>query len=188
MSKISHFVAGAALAALGIVGSSPARAQTTAQDSVLRFDFSLGRHTTSGGLIDYKTGAMADVLLALGVHEQPGWETVVAIGVGGVIGGFGDRCLIRPEGGCAPQANFGVWNVLIGGDASLGGAAVRGLVGPAYYTGGGGRSFGAEGRLDLSSPTLAHVGLGPMLRATWLPSHGGQRFVAWAIGGSLIFR
>jgi hypothetical protein len=186
MLKFTHLLAGT-VAALA-VGASPARAQTTAQDSVLRLDVTVARHEMSGGLIDYRTGGMLDALLALGVHDQPRWETVVAIGGGGVAGGFGDRCLIRPDGGCAPQANFGFLNLLIGGDVSLGGAALRGLAGPAYYTGGGAHSFGAEVRMDLSSPTVAHVGLGPMVRATWLPSHGAQRFVAWAVGASVVFR
>jgi len=187
MSKISHLFAGA-VAALMIVGASPARAQTTAQDSVLRLDVTLGGHAMHGGLIDFGDGAMLDALLALGVRDRPRWETVVAIGGGGVAGGFGDRCLVRPDGGCAPKANFGVLNVLIGGDFSVGGAALRGFVGPALYNGDEGHGFGPEVRLDLSSPTLAHIGLGAMTRATWLPSYGGQRFVAWAFGGSLIFR
>lgn len=187
MSRISHLLAGA-LAALAVVVSSPACAQTTAQDSVLRLDVTLGGHTMRGGLIDFSDGAMLDALIALGVHDRPGWETVVAIGGSGVAGGFGDRCLVRPEGGCAPKANFGVLNLLIGGDVSLGGAAIRGLVGPALYNGGEGHAFGPQIRIDLSSPTFAHIGLGAMTRATWLPSYGGQHFVAWAFGASLLFR
>lgn len=188
MSVISRLVAGTVVALLAIAGASPARAQTTAQDSVLRLDVTLGGHRMQGGLIDFGDGAMLDALLAVGVHDQRRWETVVAIGGGGVAGGFGDRCLVRPEGGCAPKANFGVLNLLIGGDVSLGGAALRGLFGPAVYHGGEGYAFGPEVRIDLSSPTFAHIGLGAMTRATWLPSYGAQHFMAWGFGASLLFR
>jgi len=62
------------------------------------------------------------------------------------------------------------------------------LVGPAAYDGAKARSAGAQLRVDFASPTLAHLALGAMGRATLLPSHNGQSLVAWAAGLSLAFR
>lgn len=176
------------VAVLLVVSSSGAHAQTASVDTNPRLDVTIARHTMSGGTIDYRTGGMLDLLLAVPVHNAPTWKAVVAIGGGGVFGGTGDRCLFLPDGTCAPQANFRVLDALVGADMSVGGAALRGLVGPAYYAGNDRHAIGAQGRIDVSSPTLAHFGLGAMLRATWLPSYVDQHFIAWAIGGSLVIR
>lgn len=153
-----------------------------------RLDLTLGRHTTSGGFIDYRTGVLFDLLGASEVRSESLWNWVVGIGAGLVGGGFGDRCLISPRGGCAPQGNFFAGNLLSGVDVPLGRASARALIGPAVYAGAGATSLGLQGRADVTSPPLAHCGLGLMLRITVLPSHAADRLVAWAMGGSVTLR
>lgn len=151
-------------------------------------DVTMARHTIAGGFVDYRTGALLDVLIAGDVRPAARWTWIAAGGVGGVLGGFGDRCLFKPDGGCAPQANFVAGSLLGGVHVPLSEFAVRALAGPALYSGADARSVGLQGRLDLLGPTFLHLGLGAMARATLLPSHGGDRLVAWALGGSLVIR
>ena len=166
----------------------PARAQDVPSHRTAVLDLTMARHAVNGGFIDYRNGAMLDVLAAGTVRSSPRAAFIAAVGAGVVVGGFSDRCLSRPDGGCAPLGNFVVTNVLAGADLSLGQSSMRVLLGPALYNGAGASSLGAQVRLDLISPPLVHVGIGPMLRATVLPSHGGDLLVAWAVGGSLVIR
>ena len=167
---------------------SAAQAQRTHHESAA-LDLSLARHTIRGGFIDYRTGALLDLLLAGELRSDRRWAWVAAGGGGVVFGGYGDRCLIRPDGGgCAPHGNFVALNLLTGANVRLGAAGARALIGPALYNGAGESSVGAQARLDVFSPALARIGLGAMLRATVLPSHDGARLVAWAIGGSIVVR
>ena len=174
-------------ALIALVASTTAAQQSTLHRTPV-LDLTIAGHKVSGGLIDFRTGPSLDVLAAGAVRSTPRWAIVGALGAGFEFGGFGDRCLVRPTGGCAPKGNFVVTNLLGGVDLPIGGASARMLLGPAIYNGAGDTSLGLQTRLDLSSPTLAHLGLGAMLRATMLPSHGGESLVAWAVGGSLIIR
>ena len=170
------------------LSASVARAQHV-KHRTPALDLTLARHTVSGGFIDFRDGAMLDLLAAGELRSAPRWAWVAAGGASVILGGLGDRCLIRPDGGgCAPQGNFVAVSLLSGAQVALGPAGARALVGPALYNGAGDSSLGAQGRVDLLSPALAHVGLGVMARATVLPSHGGARLVAWAIGGSATIR
>jgi hypothetical protein len=175
-------VAGVVVALLATT-AAPQHAQSLRTPAL---DLTLGRHTLSGGLFDYHTGAFADLLVAGAVQSGTRWSVIAAGGGGAVVGGFGDRCLLRPGGGCAPKANFAIGNVLAGAGLSLRMISARALVGPAIYQYEGGKSLGAQGRLDLAATTVAHVGFGVMLRATLLPSLAGQRVLAWAVGGSIV--
>jgi hypothetical protein len=172
--------------ALIAFAASTAAAQQADLHRTPVLDLTLARHQVSGGFVAFRTGASADLLVAGALRSTSRWALVGAAGGSAVVGGFGDICLIRPDGGCAPKANFVVANVLAGVDAKLGSASTRVLLGPALYDGADDSSVGAQIRVDLSSPTLEHVGLGAMFRATVLPSHDSQSLVAWAIGGSLI--
>src|SRR5437763_17013372 len=96
------------------LAAATAGAQQTSRDRGAEVDLTLGRHVVSGGLIDFRDGAMADVLISGAFTTAPRWSLVGAIGGGGVVGGMGDRCLLRPGGGCAPQANFVTADLLIG--------------------------------------------------------------------------
>jgi hypothetical protein len=174
------------LIATAMLATSVCAAQPTHRTPVI--DLSFARHGIDGGFIDYRNGAMADLLAAGDLHRAGQSSIVLAGGASAVLGGFGDRCLIRPTGGCAAQGNFVAFDLLTGIDREIGPASGRALVGPAVYSGAGATSLGAQGRLDLVSPTFAHVGLGIMLRATVLPSHAGDRLVVWAAGGSLVIR
>ena len=183
--RFSVFWIGATVLSLS---ASVARAQHV-DHRTPAFDLTLARHTVSGGFIDFRDGAMLDLLAAGELRSEPGWGWIAAGGASVILGGLGDRCLIRPDGGgCAPQGNFVAVSLLTGAQIPLGPAAARALVGPALYNGAGDSSIGAQGRVDLLPPALAHVGLGVMARATVLPSHGGARLVAWAIGGSATIR
>jgi hypothetical protein len=152
------------------------------------FHVTLGRHQVNGGLVDFRKGAMADVLAAFPLREKSRWNLVGAIGAGAVFGGFGDRCLLKPGGGCAEKANFTTFNALVGGENAFGTGAMRALVGPAIYNGAGDTSLGAQARVDLSVAIIARLGVGLMARATFLPSHNGQSLTTWAAGGSVSFR
>jgi len=152
------------------------------------FDITVGSHTVKGGLIDFRTGGLFDVLATGRVRASPQRAVVAGLGVSTVLGGFGDRCLITPSGGCAGQGNFVIVNALVGVDKALGAGSGRLLIGPAVYDGADAHSVGVQGRVDLTSPARAHLAFGLMGRATVLPSHNGQSLVAWATGVSLAFR
>jgi hypothetical protein len=177
------------LIAAGVIalGASIARAQQPGPHRTPVLDLTVARHTVSGAPFNHNPGGSLDLLAAVPLRSTPRWALVAAAGGGFVVGGFGDSCLITPSG-CAPKANFVVANVLAGADVNLGGASARVLLGPALYNGEDDTSVGAQLRVDLSSPSLAHVGLGAMFRATMLPSYAGESLLAWAIGGSLIVR
>jgi len=151
-------------------------------------DITLGLHYVTGGLIDFRDGGLLDVLATGRIRAAPRRAVVAGVGVSGVAGGFGDRCLLTPSGGCAGKGNFIVLNALVGIDQALGTASGRLLIGPAIYDGAKARSAGVQGRVDLTSPARAHLALGAMGRATLLPSHNGQTLIGWAAGVSLAFR
>lgn len=177
-------------AVLIIVGGvTPAAAQHARQGAL---DLTLGSHYTAGGAIDYRQGLLADVFAAARLHHTERWSAVGGVGLSGVAGGFGDRCLLVPrsDGGsdCAPQANFVAVSMLGGGTTSLGGGSARLMVGPSYYSGGDEHGLGVQTRVDLTSADVAHFAIGVMGRVTWLPSFGGQSLRTSAIGVSLSLR
>ena len=113
---------------------------------------------------------------------------VAAGGVGVVVGGKWEVCVIQPDGSCAAHASFLVVDALVGAAKPIGGVSARALVGPALYSGANDTSVGVQGRLDLNAPTSTNFGLGAMLLATVLPSHDGERLTLWAVGASITFR
>lgn len=174
--------------ALAALGAPVALAQSPRGTGA---DVTLARHSVRGGFLGYRTGLHAGALFAVPLRPARTESLLLGFGGGAVVGGFGDRCLFGPGGpgaGCAPKANFVVVDLLVG--TTIPGAAglARAFAGPAFYAGGGGRSVGVQGRVDLTAPAMAHLGLGAMLRGTYLPSHGGDRLLAWAAGGSLTLR
>jgi len=177
-----------AACAFAALAPSVARAQDTPTHRTAPLDLTIARHTVSGGFIDYRSGGLLDVLVAAPVRSASHAAFIAAAGVGVVVGGFGDRCLIRPSGGCAPKGNFVVANALAGADVALAAWSARLLVGPALYRGAGASSLGIQTRLDLISPPVARIAIGPMVRATVLPSHGGESLLAWAAGASIAIR
>ncbi|MHB8838760.1 MAG: hypothetical protein ACYC7F_07380 [Gemmatimonadaceae bacterium] len=148
----------------------------------------VGRHFSPRAILDDATGALLDVLAAGRVRSMARGSIVAAGGVGVVMGGTVDDCQLRPDGTCAPKANFFIVDALAGAAMPVGQLTVRALAGPTLYSGADDTSLGVQGRLDLNAPMSTHVGLGAMLRATVLPSHGGEQLTLWAVGGSLTFR
>ena len=165
--------------------AKPLRAQVRSGGG---FDVTLGQHIINGGFVEFRRGMMLDALGAIPVRASPKRSVIVAAGAGGVLGGNADSCLLRPDGGCAPKGNFGFVNALGGVALPLGNTTLRALAGPAIYDGGGDTSIGLQARIDFSAPLLVHFGIGAMLRATVLPSHGGDRLTMVAFGGSLTLR
>jgi hypothetical protein len=151
-------------------------------------DITLGIHNVTGGLIDFNPGGLLDVLATGRIRAAPRRAIVAGGGASLVAGGFGDRCLRTPSGGCAGKGNFVIVNALVGIDQALGSASGRLLIGPALYDGAKARSAGVQARVDLTSPVRAHLALGAMGRATLLPSHNGQTLIGWAAGVSFAFR
>jgi hypothetical protein len=151
-------------------------------------DITLGLHAVTGGFIDFRTGALLDVLATGRIRAASRRAIVAGGGASTVVGGFGDRCLLTPSGGCAGKGNFVVVNALVGIDQALGAASGRLLIGPALYDGAKARSVGVQARVDLTSPVRAHLALGAMGRVTLLPSHNGQTLIGWAAGARLAFR
>lgn len=118
-----------------------------------------------------------------------GWSMVAAGGVGVIwCGTTTDVCLMRPDGDCAPKGKFVAAEALVGVAKPIGRVSARVLAGLALYNGADDTSLGVQARLDVNAPASTHLGLGGMLRATWLPSHGGARLTMWAAGGTLTFR
>lgn len=148
----------------------------------------VGRHSTPGGKIDDRAFILLDVLVAGRVRTMSRWSIIAAGGVSYTPGPNMDICITQPDGTCARRPDFTVVNALAGVAKSVGRFSVRTLAGPALYSGSADRSLGLQGRLDLSSSASRHVGLGAMMRATFLPSHGGERLFPWAVGGSVTFR
>jgi len=177
---------------------SAVRAQATQPHRTSVLDLTLGSHNVSGAVFDYRRGGFADLFVAGAVRSTPARALVAGVGVGAIMGGFGDRCLLRPDGSCAPQANFIATSALAGIDVPLGEGSGRLLVGPALYTGNDNRSVGFQARMDLSLPALAHVGLGGMARMSVLKSttdrtdvnqrYTGEWFRAVAMGVSVFVR
>lgn len=175
----------AVLAVAALLCSADAQAQHRGDGGLT---VTLGRHSVRGGLIDYRNGSLLDILAAGRVRTMHRWSMVAAGGVGVIVGGTTDRCLMRPEGGCAPKGNFVAVEALVGVAKPIGRVSARVLAGPALYNGADDKSLGVQARLDLNASASTHLGLGGMLRATWLPSHGGDRLTMWAAGGTLTFR
>ncbi|MHB1312242.1 MAG: hypothetical protein ACYC3L_09515 [Gemmatimonadaceae bacterium] len=173
------------LAAAVLLSSANAQAQRQGDAG---FTITVGRHFARGGHLDDRTGALLDVLAASRVRSMPRWSVVAAGGVGAVLGGTTDSCLIQPDGSCAPHANFVFVDALAGLATPIGRMSARALAGPALYSGADDTSLGVQGRLDFNALASPHVGFGAMLRATVLPSHGGERLTLWAVGGSVTFR
>lgn len=189
MSRARCMALASVLACLALALTAPVvRAQSVRGTGA---DFTLARHSVRGGFLDVRTGAHAGALFAVPLLPARTETMLLGFGGGVVVGGFGDRCLFPPGdpgGECAPKANLVVLDLLVGTTIPGARGLARAFAGPTFYGGGGGRSVGLQGRVDLTTPALAHFGLGAMLRGTYLPSHGGDRLLAWALGGSLTLR
>lgn len=175
----------AILAAASVLCARAARAQHRGDTG---FTITLGRHTARGGDIAYRDGMILDILAAGRVRTMPRWSIIAAGGVNAVASNTTDVCSLRAEGRCAPHGNFGVINALAGASTTVGPFSARALAGPALYNGADDTSIGVQARVDLNAPVSRHVGFGAMMRATFLPSHGGARLFPWAVGGSITFR
>ena len=175
----------AVLAAASVLCAGDAQAQHRGDTG---FTITLGRHTALGGDIAYRDGLLLDILAAGRVRTMPRWSIIAAGGVGVAASNTTDVCVRRAEGRCAPFGNFGVINALAGASTTVGPFSARALAGPALYNGADDTSLGVQARVDFNRPVTRHVGLGAMMRATFLPSHGGARLFPWAVGGSITFR
>ena len=153
-----------------------------------RLDVSLGGSNVSGGTIDYRSGVLADAFASGGLRATWGGALVAGLGVSGVLGGFGDRCLMMPSGGCAGQGNFAVVTALIGIDRPVGAGSLRVLAGPSYHNGANHASVGPQVRVDVATPAAGHLALGLMTRATILPRHGDAALVVWGLGAGVTLR
>lgn len=151
------------------------------------FDVTLGLHSVSGGLINFRTGLLLDALAAARLRTIARPSVVIGGGASIVLGGFGNRCLLTPSGGCAGKGNFVVLNALAGISQPLRSVSARFLLGPSLYDGANARSAGLQGRIDVTQRIPGPAAVGAMVRATVLPSHDGQALVAWAAGVSLAF-
>ena len=156
-------------------------------------DFTLGRHSLRGGIVRERSGVLFDALATGRLRASSRWEFVAGGGasaaiVGAALGASSDDCLLLANGQCARQGNFAGVNALAGVAYGVGSGTIRALVGPALYRGADDSSLGFQGRIDASVPLASRAGGGVMLRATRLPSHGGQRFTLWAFGVSLTYR
>jgi hypothetical protein len=167
---------------LGVV--PPLAAQ---QSSGARLDLALGASGVRGGMIANRRGVLADVLGAGRLRPMSSGAIVAGLGVSGIAGGFGDSCLLLPNGGCAGKANFMVVTALLGIDRAFGAGSLRLLAGPSYHNGAEDRSVGLQGRIDVASPTFAHVALGLMTRVALLPNHGATLGI-WGLGVGVAFR
>ena len=158
------------------------------QSSGARLDLTMGGSAVRGGMIDFRTGVMADVLAAGRLRPMPGRAIVAGLGASGILGGMGDRCLLLPTGGCAGNGNFTVVTALLGVDHAVGAGSLRLLAGPSYHSGANDGSVGLQGRIDVASPAFAHLALGLMTRATVLPNHRDATLVIWGFGIGVAFR
>ena len=158
------------------------------QPSGARLDLTLGASRMRGGIIDNRSGVLADAFAAGRLRSMPGGAIVAGLGASGILGGFGDSCLILPNGGCAGKGNFTVVSALLGVDRAVGAGSLRLLAGPSYHDGAKDASVGLQGRIDVASPAFAHLALGVMTRATVLPDHGGATLVIWGFGVAVAFR
>lgn len=168
---------------IGTRASADARTRTGAG-----LDLTFARHSIRGGTVNYRTGALFDLVGAVRVKSIQDWHLLMAGGAGVVLGGIGESCLLRPDGSCAPRGNLGMVNALAGAARPVGGGTVRMLAGPAFSKGAGAASLGLQGRFDVSYPMTRRVGVGGMLRVTELPSHGGDNLTLLAGGVSLTLR
>ncbi len=156
-------------------------------------DFTLGRHSLRGGIVRERSGVLLDALATGRLRASSRWAFVAGGGasaavVGSALGASTDDCLLLSNGQCAPRGNFVGINALAGVAYGVGPGTIRALIGPALYRGADDKSLGFQGRIDTSLPLAARAGVGAMLRATRLPSHGGQRLTLWAFGVSLTYR
>lgn len=158
------------------------------QPAGARLDLTIGGSTVSGGTIDFRSGFLADALAAGGLRATGGGALVAGLGASGILGGFGDRCLPLPNGGCAGKGNLTVVTALLGIDQAVGAGSVRVLAGPSYHNGARDASVGPQVRIDVASSALEHLALGLMTRATFLPRHGDAALVVWGFGAGLTFR
>jgi hypothetical protein len=170
-------------ATLGVASPLPAQ-----QPAGARLDLSTGGGRVRGGMIDHRMDVLADVLAAGRVRPMPGGAIVAGLGASGIVGGFGDSCLLLPNGGCAAKGNFMVVTALLGVDRAVGAGSLRLLAGPSYHNGDKDASVGLQGRVDVASPTFAHLAVGLMTRATVLPNHGDATLVIWGFGVGVAFR
>lgn len=148
----------------------------------------LARNHVGGGVLDSRTGALVHVLAATPVKTNPRWSMVATGGLGAIVGSTGGRCLINEDGSCAPKGNFAVLDAMLGFARPIASFKARMLAGPALYNGADDTSIGLQGQLDINAPLSQHLGIGVVIRAALLPSHGGERLAQWAAGGSVSFR
>ena len=165
--------------------ASPLTAQ---RPSGARLDLTMGASAVRGGVITNRRGVLADVLAAGRVRPMPGGAIVAGLGASGIVGGFGDKCLPLPNGGCAGKGNFTVVSALLGVEHAVSAGSLRLLAGPSYHNGAKDGSVGLQGRIDFASPAFAHLALGLMTRATVLPNHGDATLVIWGFGVGVAFR
>ena len=170
----------------GVVGGQPRAPQTA-------LDLSAGISEQRGGETRPVGGVEVAVLFSWRVRPAPLGALVVALAGTAQprlpLGGSGledEPCGPRRRAGCDPSAPtvrsvgvVGGWELQRGRGASL-----RLLGGPAYYwlSAPWGRTVGLQSRLDLATPTVAHVALLASARGAVLPRVRGERLTHAAYG------
>lgn len=179
-----------ALASL-LVGLAATSAAAQSRDSVT-VDFTLGSSNGSGGnqLYAQTDGVGAALTIAFRNRGRTPIAPVHAFALEGRASGIGDVCLIDPSAphGCAPYYPSFISAGFLGG-AELGDsrAALRALVGPAYFATNGRDGLGAQLDLDASAGTK-HVALVASLRHDLIRRFSGETLRVSSVGFGLRFK
>jgi hypothetical protein len=142
---------------------------------VLSLDLTIGRGTGSGGNQRYVSsdGIAAEMTLAFRPHPDHalGWMAAVALGRRSGPLDLGDlQCIVRIDAntGCLPGfPTFSHVGLIGGGEWRVSHLAVRALVGPAWYAGGGPSGVGAQAHGDVAIG-FRHVALVAAARRSWV--------------------
>jgi hypothetical protein len=153
----------------------------TAQSRDARsFDVTLGRSFGAGGKRPYFSSDDVAAEITLGLRPRVSgratWATALTIGRRSGPLEFGDRCRVQPTGDPGCETRFPTFSHI----GLLGGAAwqasrleLRGLVGPAWFTGGGPSGVGAQAHLD-AALGFRHVAFIVATRGSWVARVGGE--------------
>ena len=152
----------------------------------LSLDVTLGPSTGSGGRRYYYDSADmgAEITLALRPHPESlsGWIAAVAVGRHTPVE-FGDPCALDPGGGsgCAPAfPSFSHLGLLGGREWRRSHGAVRALVGPAFYCGGGASGLGGQLHVDAAAG-FRHLQFVAAARGTWVDRFTGETLRAHSL-------
>jgi hypothetical protein len=143
-------------------------------------DVTLGPSSGSGGKRPYFSSddVAAEITFGLRPPVSRGTTWAAALTIGRRSGplDFGDLCRLQPTGepGCEPRFPTFSHIGLLGGAAwQASRLEVRGLVGPAWYVGGGPSGVGAQAHLD-AALGFRHVAFVVATRGSWVARAGGE--------------